>query len=89
MSGNAGDQTAADLSRIYVATMKTIGQKTVVRMYSFLAIPDFHLFSMLAFSRDPSIKRTICKGCAVVLIPGSTATVRVKCVYNLSMYYGN
>ncbi|KIK09695.1 hypothetical protein K443DRAFT_298120 [Laccaria amethystina LaAM-08-1] len=27
---------------------------------------------------DPSIKRTLCKGCNVVLVPGSTAIVRVK-----------
>ncbi|KAJ7594545.1 RNAse P Rpr2/Rpp21/SNM1 subunit domain-containing protein [Mycena floridula] len=27
---------------------------------------------------DPSIKRTLCKGCNVVLMPGSTCTVRVK-----------
>ncbi|EDR11615.1 uncharacterized protein LACBIDRAFT_314015 [Laccaria bicolor S238N-H82] len=27
---------------------------------------------------DPSIKRTLCKGCNVVLVPGSTAFVRVK-----------
>ncbi|KAI0645803.1 RNAse P Rpr2/Rpp21/SNM1 subunit domain-containing protein [Trametes meyenii] len=27
---------------------------------------------------DPSIKRTLCKGCDAVLLPGSTATVRIK-----------
>ncbi|KAL0572066.1 hypothetical protein V5O48_009884 [Marasmius crinis-equi] len=27
---------------------------------------------------DPSIKRTLCKGCNTVLVPGSTASVRVK-----------
>jgi len=27
---------------------------------------------------DPSVKRTLCKGCDIVLIPGSTAIVRVK-----------
>jgi len=27
---------------------------------------------------DPSIKRTLCKGCDTVLVPGSTASVRVK-----------
>ncbi|KAL0568235.1 hypothetical protein V5O48_013762 [Marasmius crinis-equi] len=27
---------------------------------------------------DPSVKRTLCKGCNVVLAPGSTASVRVK-----------
>ncbi|KAE9408793.1 Rpr2-domain-containing protein [Gymnopus androsaceus JB14] len=27
---------------------------------------------------DPSVKRTLCKGCNIVLIPGSTASVRTK-----------
>ncbi|PPQ97584.1 hypothetical protein CVT26_002312 [Gymnopilus dilepis] len=27
---------------------------------------------------DPSLKRSLCSGCSTVLIPGSTATVRVK-----------
>ncbi|KAK0438336.1 RNAse P Rpr2/Rpp21/SNM1 subunit domain-containing protein [Desarmillaria tabescens] len=27
---------------------------------------------------DPSIKRTICKGCDTVLVPGSTVSIRVK-----------
>ncbi|KAK7005809.1 RNAse P Rpr2/Rpp21/SNM1 subunit domain-containing protein, partial [Favolaschia claudopus] len=27
---------------------------------------------------DPAVKRTLCNGCNIVLIPGSTATVRVK-----------
>ncbi|KAJ3761951.1 RNAse P Rpr2/Rpp21/SNM1 subunit domain-containing protein [Lentinula raphanica] len=27
---------------------------------------------------DPSVKRTLCKGCNTVLVPGSTATVRTK-----------
>ncbi|KAG8894999.1 hypothetical protein FRB99_000823 [Tulasnella sp. 403] len=28
---------------------------------------------------DPTVKRTVCKGCQVVLIPGVTAKVRIKC----------
>ncbi|KAJ6594205.1 RNAse P Rpr2/Rpp21/SNM1 subunit domain-containing protein [Mycena capillaripes] len=27
---------------------------------------------------DPAVKRTLCNGCNIVLVPGSTATVRVK-----------
>ncbi|KAK0503705.1 RNAse P Rpr2/Rpp21/SNM1 subunit domain-containing protein, partial [Armillaria luteobubalina] len=27
---------------------------------------------------DPSIKRTICKGCNTILVPGSTVTIRVN-----------
>ena len=29
--------------------------------------------------RDPSVKRTLCRGCNIILIPGLTASVRVKC----------
>ncbi|KAI0775818.1 RNAse P Rpr2/Rpp21/SNM1 subunit domain-containing protein [Trametes elegans] len=52
-------RNTADLSRSYVGAMRSVGQKTMVRM-------------------DPSLKRTLCKGCDAVLIPGFTATVRVK-----------
>ncbi|KAG9316280.1 Rpr2-domain-containing protein [Chiua virens] len=48
-----------ELSRSYVETMKSVGQKTNVRM-------------------DPSVKRCICKRCSAPLIPGISATVRVK-----------
>ncbi|KAF5348648.1 hypothetical protein D9758_006762 [Tetrapyrgos nigripes] len=27
---------------------------------------------------DPSVKRTLCKGCSSVLVPGTTATIRTK-----------
>ncbi|KAI0823617.1 Rpr2-domain-containing protein [Trametes gibbosa] len=50
---------AAELSRSYVGTMRTVGQKTMVRM-------------------DPSMKRTLCKTCDTVLLPGSTVTVRIR-----------
>ncbi|EPQ57096.1 Rpr2-domain-containing protein [Gloeophyllum trabeum ATCC 11539] len=48
-----------DLARTYIDTMKSVGQRTVVKM-------------------DPSVKRTLCKSCNSVLIPGTSATVRVK-----------
>ncbi|KNZ80250.1 Ribonuclease P protein subunit rpr2 [Termitomyces sp. J132] len=51
--------TASELSRSYIATMKSVGQKTTVKI-------------------DPGVKRTLCKGCNLTLIPGATATVRVK-----------
>ncbi|KAG7443158.1 Rpr2-domain-containing protein [Guyanagaster necrorhizus] len=51
--------TTCDLSRNYVSSMKTVGQKTTVKM-------------------DPSVKRTICKGCDTILVPGSTVTIRVN-----------
>ncbi|KAL1945784.1 hypothetical protein VTO73DRAFT_1786 [Trametes versicolor] len=49
----------AELSRSYIGSMRTVGQKTMVRM-------------------DPSLKRTLCKSCDTILLPGSTAIVRVR-----------
>ncbi|KAJ8095031.1 hypothetical protein PM082_010249 [Marasmius tenuissimus] len=54
-----------DLAKSYIDTMKVVGTKTTVRMF-------------ISSCRDPSVKRTICKGCNVVLVPGSTASVRTK-----------
>ncbi|KZT10824.1 Rpr2-domain-containing protein, partial [Laetiporus sulphureus 93-53] len=51
--------TAVELSREYIKSMKIIGQKTMVKM-------------------DPNVKRTMCKKCNSLLIPGTTALVRVK-----------
>ncbi|KAJ7187924.1 RNAse P, Rpr2/Rpp21 subunit, partial [Mycena filopes] len=48
-----------DLSKFYINSMKTVANKTMVKM-------------------DPAVKRTLCNGCNIVLVPGSTATVRVK-----------
>ncbi|KAJ7747219.1 RNAse P Rpr2/Rpp21/SNM1 subunit domain-containing protein [Mycena metata] len=48
-----------DLSKAYINSMKTVANKTMVKM-------------------DPAVKRTLCNGCNIVLVPGSTATVRVK-----------
>ncbi|KAF5385912.1 hypothetical protein D9615_002629 [Tricholomella constricta] len=58
---NAVKRTATvnDLARTYIATMKTVGQRTTVKI-------------------DPAVKRTLCKGCNLTLIPGATASVRVK-----------
>ncbi|KAG6333316.1 hypothetical protein ID866_5773 [Astraeus odoratus] len=51
--------TMSELSRSYIDTMKTVGQKTNVKL-------------------DPSVKRRLCKACSLVLLPGVSATVRVK-----------
>ncbi|XP_077980609.1 ribonuclease P protein subunit p21-like [Glandiceps talaboti] len=48
-----------ELARFYIATMRTIAKRLVLRI-------------------DPSIKRTICKKCNLLLIPGITATVRMR-----------
>ncbi|XP_006816338.1 ribonuclease P protein subunit p21-like [Saccoglossus kowalevskii] len=48
-----------ELSRFYIATMKTIAKRLVLRI-------------------DPSVKRTICKRCHTLLLPGITSTVRMR-----------
>jgi ribonuclease P protein subunit RPR2 len=69
---------AADIGQGYVRAMRLIGQKTTVKMsglYSQLgirALPD------ACTIRDPTVKRTLCRGCDTVLIPGLSATVRVN-----------
>lgn len=74
--------TPHDLSRDYVKAMKTIGQKTTVRMSVSLSVISFGLpVYGSCRTRDPSVKRTICKTCSVVLVPGLSASVRVKCMY--------
>lgn len=32
---------------------------------------------------DPTIKRTICKTCGTVLLPGTTATIRTQCTHSI------
>ncbi|ESK92048.1 ribonuclease p 21kda subunit [Moniliophthora roreri MCA 2997] len=51
------------------------GPKNLAKSY----IDTMKLVSTKTIVRmDPSIKRTLCKGCSTVLMPGSTATVRIK-----------
>ncbi|KAL4262561.1 Rpr2-domain-containing protein [Pleurotus pulmonarius] len=47
-----------DISSRYIGMMKTVGQKTLVKI-------------------DPTVKRTLCKGCNTVLQPGINTTVRI------------
>lgn len=68
--------TTSDLSRSYVKTMKVIGQKTIVKMCVYIS---YLLQANPVGNRDPSVKRTLCRGCNIILIPGSTASVRVRC----------
>jgi ribonuclease P protein subunit RPR2 len=74
--------TMLDLSRTYVRSMKVIGTKTTVRMLGFSLLCLLYR-SKPSIYRDPSVKRTLCKKCAIVLVPGTTALVRVNCKYNV------
>ena len=37
--------------------------------------------TLISFFRDPGVKRTLCKGCYIVLVPGITARTRVRCEF--------
>lgn len=49
-----------------------------VEMSRFYASTMKEIAKKLVYKLDPSIKRTVCKCCHVVLVPGVTATVRVR-----------
>lgn len=80
--------SAGDLARNHVQTMWIVGRKTLVKM-CVQSDPTSHTKRLAGISsyRDPSVKRTICKGCNEVLIPGITATVRVKSKSELLFIY--
>ena len=68
-------RTTNDLARAYVDTMTTVGKKTTVKMY--VCARSIQLNGR-RYSRDPSIKRTLCKACNNILVPGVSVHVRVK-----------
>ena len=72
--------TTQDLSRSYIDSMKSVGKRTTVKMSVGYDIQRSRPHKI----RDPSVKRTLCKGCNTVLVPGSTATVRTKGAFRIS-----
>ena len=68
--------TYQDLARVHTRTMRQIGKKLMVKMWDELLSLDFRRTYMRF--RDPSIKRTLCRICNSVLIPGITSRTRVK-----------
>jgi ribonuclease P protein subunit RPR2 len=72
-----------DLAKMYVRTMNIVGQRTTTKMFvcffypsSFLVCSDFFFFSKR--KRDPSVKRTLCRGCSSVLVPGISVRIRTR-----------
>ena len=69
------------LTSIYGSHMINIGKKLQLKMYAillFVFLPASTQHSVSILSRDPSIKRSICKGCKGLLIPGLTAKVQIQ-----------
>ncbi|KAI8852588.1 hypothetical protein BC829DRAFT_414542 [Chytridium lagenaria] len=59
------------LARFYSSALKRVGRKTV------LENPFIFMFTFPTH-RDPNIKRSICKRCDTVLIPGVSSTIRTE-----------
>ena len=81
--------TAGDLARNYVQCMRIVGQKTTVKMYEedFPYVIRVSTNWLLPYSKsDPALKRSLCSSCNTTLIPGSSASVRVKSLYFSSSY---
>ena len=72
--------TTSDLSKAYISSMKVVGQKTTVKLFVMfrVTVKNRYVDLMPRPTSDPAVKRTICKGCNTILIPGSTVSVRVK-----------
>lgn len=71
--------TLGELGSTYIQCMRTIGNKSVIRMF---VLRFSAILLNLIVGRDPNVKRTLCKGCNAVLLPGNTATVRVRGAFN-------
>ena len=85
--------TTSDLARNYVQCMRIVGQKTTVKMYEEVLYYFPYVIRVSAnwplflFSKsDPALKRSLCSSCNTTLIPGSTASVRVKSTYFTNSY---
>lgn len=72
--------TYQDLARVHIGTMRQIGQKSMVKMWDWPRSLDFR--GVYAHCRDPSVKRTLCRVCNSILIPGITSRTRVKSEYS-------
>ena len=73
-----------DLAKDYISTMRAVGKRTTVRMYVLSSRSRLIRLDQ-EHRRDPAVKRTLCKGCNITLIPGATATVRIKSLWQIHL----
>ncbi|KAF6724232.1 Ribonuclease P protein subunit p21 [Oryzias melastigma] len=71
-----------ELARFYCFTQKTIARRLVLRQCErvkdgYISLMQLHAAACLT-ERDPSVKRTLCKRCCTLLVPGVTGTTRQK-----------
>lgn len=77
------------LSRVMSTSMKAVAKKAVLRMYA-LACLSTWTSADLRCLRDPSVKRTICQSCDLLLVPGHTALTRLqRGLYNFPRAWEN
>lgn len=65
-----------DLSRHYTDILRKLSKKAVIRMYYILLYQVFYL------SRDPSVKRTLCKKCSALLVDQVSASITTTSMWS-------
>ncbi|XP_043078185.1 ribonuclease P protein subunit p21 [Puntigrus tetrazona] len=80
MAGNIKDKEAYQrLNFLYQAAHCVLAQNPEnVELARFYCLTQKTISKRLVLRQDPSIKRTVCKKCCTLLIPGVTSTVRQK-----------
>ncbi|KAJ8279857.1 hypothetical protein COCON_G00069230 [Conger conger] len=80
MSGNIKDKEAFQrLNFLYQAAHCVLAQNPEnVELARFYCFTQKTISKRLVLRQDPSVKRTMCKKCYSVLVPGVTATVRQR-----------
>uniref|UniRef100_A0A8C1AC28 Ribonuclease P 21 subunit n=1 Tax=Cyprinus carpio carpio TaxID=630221 RepID=A0A8C1AC28_CYPCA len=80
MAGNIKDKEAYQrLNFLYQAAHCVLAQTPEnTELARFYCLTQKTISKRLVLRQDPSVKRTICKKCCTLLIPGVTSTVRQK-----------
>ncbi|XP_016131580.1 ribonuclease P protein subunit p21-like [Sinocyclocheilus grahami] len=80
MAGNIKDKEAYQrLNFLYQAAHCVLAQNPEnIELARFYCFTQKTISKRLVLRQDPSVKRTICKKCCTLLIPGVTSTVRQK-----------
>ncbi|NP_001003530.1 ribonuclease P protein subunit p21 [Danio rerio] len=80
MAGNIKDKEAFQrLNFLYQAAHCVLAQNPEnIELARFYCFTQKTISKRLVLRQDPSVKRTICKKCYTLLIPGVTSTVRQK-----------
>ncbi|KAM9797463.1 ribonuclease P protein subunit p21 [Syngnathus typhle] len=80
MSGHVKDKEAyLRLNYLYQAAHSVLAENPAnVELARFYCFTQRTIAKRLVLRQDPSVKRTICKKCCSLLIPGLTATIRQR-----------